>query len=408
MAEALVATPHPFFTYTSEILAWRLGEPAAQPEATYPGDVRTAARVARIMRASATRRGVILLGLGTGELAAALADALPPDTPLAVCSLAPPTARRLVDAGALGWREPDGTRQLLADTSAQALFCLLALATRSAGTDLVTVNPETPGPQERPRLSFLRRLLTESAPAAQSGTQAQPLTLAVMARATEPDLPGFFAAAAGLASRAVIVWDGDAVPEAAGHAALLDAPVVHLARRLDRDFAAQRNTLLAACPPGWILGLDPDERPGPGFRQALDRIMATPGLGGAYFPRMTLFPDETRFKAGYGLWPDLQLRLFANIPPSRPRYIRPIHERLEGLTGRMALALDAPILHYNRLLTDDAAVASKLDAFSAVPGAPVHHLSRAYPTLPRDFFDSLCPEMAPPRILLLPAGSSEQ
>jgi hypothetical protein len=404
MAEDAVTTQqHPFFTYTAEILSWRLGEPLQADAWELPSLAQTTARAKRILRAGAGRQGVVLLGLGTGELAAALAKALPPAMPLTVLSLAPATVRSRSAAGVLAWRTPDGTRQLLVDTSEQALFCLLVMTGQAAATTLVTVNPEAVSPNERQGLQRLRRLLTESAPVQTPEAHAPSLTLAVMARQNEPNLADFFAAATGLANQAVILWDGDTVPDAANLAAHLGIPVKHLARRLNRDFAAQRNAMLAACPQGWILYLDPDERPGPGFRESLGRIMGTDGVDSAFFPRLTLFPDEGRVKAGYGLWPDLQQRLFQNAPPARPRFVRPIHERLEGLSGRAALALDAPILHYNRLLTDDVSVVRKLAAFSAAPGAPCHHLSNDYPTLPRDFFTALngTPPLA--RVLLLPS-----
>jgi hypothetical protein len=404
MAGDEVTIQHPFFTYTTEILSWRLGETPEANVGDQPTVVQTVVRAKRILRACAGRQGVVLLGLGTGDLVAALAQDLPPAMPLTVLSLNPTAARRLRDAGALAWHTPESSRQLLADTSEQALFCLLAMAGQTAATFLITVNPEAASPEERQGLARLRRLLTESAPAPAPVPEmpASALTLAVMARPDAPDMAGFFDAVTGLATRAVILWDDDAVPQAAHQATSLNIPVKHLARRLDLDFAAQRNAMLAGCPQGWVLYLDPDERPGPGFRESLSRIMATESVGSAFFPRQTLFPDESHFKAGYGLWPDLQQRLFQNVPPARPRFVRPIHERLEGLSGRAALALDAPILHYNRLLADDASVVEKLAAFSAAPGAPRHHLSHAYPTLPRDFFAALAGKPPLARVLLLP------
>lgn len=400
---------HPYYTYTAEILSWRLGDSPPLPGAggTSPDASQTAARTRRVLRTATHRQTVVLCGLGTGQLAAALADALPLATALVVVSLDPPAARRLFDAHALTWISPDGSRQLLADSSEQALFCLLAMAGVSPETALVTTNPEDATPGERQGLARLRRLLAESAPlAAEASFAAAPppeLTLAVMARPDEPDLSGFFDGCAGLASRAVILWDAPAVPEAASQASALGVPVSHLARPLARDFAAQRNALLAACQPGWVLTLDPDERPGPGFREIAWRLTATAGIGAAYFPRLTLFPDPGHAKVGHGLWPDLQLRLFSNAPPARPRYTRPVHERLEGLAGRAALALYAPLYHHNRLLADDEAVVAKLSAYNAASGAPRHRLSRDYPTLPLEFFANLTGKDAAARVLLLPA-----
>uniref|UniRef100_I2PXW9 Glycosyl transferase n=1 Tax=Desulfovibrio sp. U5L TaxID=596152 RepID=I2PXW9_9BACT len=398
---------HPFFTYTREILSWRLGDPApVGPASGVPGPDRTDARVRRILRAAPGRPAVFLLGLGTGRLASALAAALPPATALTVLSLVPATARHLWDAGSLAWITPEGPRQLLADSSPQALFCLLAMAGPSPGEALVTVNPEDTSPDEREALVRLRRLLDETSPLvlpAGAAPAGPGLTLAVLARPDEPDLPGFFEACRGLASQAVVLWDGPDVPAAADGAASLGIPVRHLARPLGRDFAAQRNALLRACPPGWVLTLDPDERPGPGFGDLAARLAATPGVGAAYFPRITLYPDAGHAKAGHGLWPDLQLRLFSTAPPARARYVRPVHERLEGLAGRAALALGTPIFHHNRLLADDDAVQAKLARYDAAGGAPVHRLSRDYPSLPLSFFTPPAGKAPDGRVLLLPA-----
>ena len=77
----IAAAPHPFFTYSAEVLAWRLGsgEDAAMPPAAAPE--ATTARAARVLRALGGRRRVALLGLGSGDLAAALP---PPCRPGAV------------------------------------------------------------------------------------------------------------------------------------------------------------------------------------------------------------------------------------------------------------------------------------------------------------------------------------
>lgn len=435
---------HPFFTYTTEILAWRLGR---TPDATSVGELavpakadpgRARAKAARIVRAARDARDIVLLGLGRGETAAALAEVLPPDKFLTVLSADPAAAAGLRAADRLGWFAVDGRARLVADSSRQALLCLPLLAGWDARDALVVVNPEPCPPVEREALAWVRRMLAGCAPLpapgssakAPSGSQADAptddgpgpapgslldagpdvsaaapaptVTLAVLVRPGEPGLAAFFAACAGLADAAVLCWDAADIPEAAALAAALDMPVRHLARPLRNDFAAQRNALLAACPPGWVLTLDPDERPGPGFRQAIARLTRTPGLGAAYFPRLTLYPDAGHVKIGHGLWPDLQLRLFRKAGPDHPRYVRPVHERLDGLCGRAALALDAPLVHHNRLLADDGTVTAKLAAYDAAGGAPRHHLSPDYPTLPLAFFTALIGKPVPGRVLLLP------
>ena len=399
--------PHPFFTYSAEVLAWRLGggqtaplPPAAAPEAT-------AARVARVLRALAGRRRIALLGLGNGDLAAALAAALPADTRLDVVCLAPETARESLAVGRLPWLSPNSPAQLVADASVQAACHLLWAKGLAPDNTLVTVNPEPAEAGEAKNLALVRRLLTAGRllpdPDPRPTSPSLP-TLALLARAGEPALGEFFEAARGLASRAVIVWDAAEVPPVAKAAARLNIPVRHLARPLAGDFAAQRNACLDACPPGWVLSLDPDERPGPGLAAAAARIMACPEAGAAYFPRLTLYPAPSRAKVGHGLWPDWQLRLFRTDATPGPRYVRPLHERLEGHPGNAVLALDAPILHHNRLLADAAGVADKLEAFSQVAGAARHRLSVDYPTLPLDFFAPLAPNGGPSRCLLLPPG----
>ena len=96
------------------------------------------------------------------------------------------------------------------------------------------------------------------------------------------------------------------------------------------------------------------------------------------------------------------MRLFRTDARPGPRYVRPLHERLEGHPGAAVLALDAPILHHNRLLADAAEVAGKLEAFSQVAGAARHHLSADYPTLPLEFFAALTPTGGQGRHILLP------
>ncbi|WP_232502863.1 hypothetical protein [Solidesulfovibrio magneticus] len=403
----IAAAPHPFFTYSAEVLAWRLGSGQAVPPPPAAAPEATAARTARVLRALGERRRVALLGLGSGDLAAALAAALPENTGLDVVCLAPDIARKSLAAGRVPWLKPGGPAQLVADASVQAVCHLLWAKGLAPENTLVTVNPEPAETGEANSLARVRRLLTAGRLLPDPGPTptSRPLpTLALLARADEPALGTFFEAARGLACQAVIVWDAAEIPPAAEAAARLDIPVRHLARPLAGDFAAQRNALLAACPPGWVLSLDPDERPGPGFAAAVVRIMACPEAGAAYFPRLTLYPAPGWAKVGHGLWPDWQLRLFRTDATPGPRYVRPLHERLEGHPGAAVLALDAPILHHNRLVADAAGVADKLEAFSRMAGAARHRLNADYPTLPLDFFTSLVPGGGPGRCLLLPPG----
>ena len=114
-------------------------------------------------------------------------------------------------------------------------------------------------------------------------------------------------------------------------------------------------------------------------------IMLIKRLEACYFPRMTFYPDEKNCKIGFGLWPDLQLRLFKNI--KGVRFERPVHERLTGITGRTALAIDANILHYSRLRKSPEQLAAKLKRFDETANDGVQHiLNDDYPSIERDLF----------------------
>ena len=132
----------------------------------------------------------------------------------------------------------------------------------------------------------------------------------------------------------------------------------------------------------WLFYLDADERIPSRLDERLPALTRLPGVHGIHFPRQTLFPDDRHFKVGYGLWPDLQLRLFRKGPGVR--FERPIHEHVVGLPGRQAVFLDASILHLSRLLKQNDQIRAKLDAFNAC-GAPQHHLSEDYPVLPLEW-----------------------
>ena len=100
---------------------------------------------------------------------------------------------------------------------------------------------------------------------------------------------------------------------------------------------------------------------------------------------MTFYPDENSCKVGFGLWPDLQLRLFRNR--ESVRFENPIHEKLTGVEGRVALALDAPILHYSRLRKTPETLTAKLKRFDTVGNKHVQHLlNEDYPNLNRSAF----------------------
>ena len=145
--------------------------------------------------------------------------------------------------------------------------------------------------------------------------------------------------------------------------------------------------MLAGCAGDWVLYLDGDEMLAPEVWALLPKLLGQPDLNGFWFPRRTLYPDQEHAMAGLGLWPDLQLRLFRNLPGLR--FTEPVHERLQGLRGPVAVPLDAAILHYSHLRKSPEMLRDKLRGFDqAVREGYTHRLNTDYPHLPLSFFVS--------------------
>jgi hypothetical protein len=328
---------------------------------------------------------LVLLGLGSGRLACDLASRLPAGVDLTACTLQPEAARALDRAGSLAELQASSRAAVLADSSPWALFCLWILAGLRPGDTLVLPNPESPDQDlYRPLLSAFAG--ARPLPAAPAGQDTPlPLALAAILAPGDPGLREFFAQVPAGLAEATVLWDADEPPPAPP---ACPAPVRHLARPLRKDFAAQRNALLATLPSGWTLVLDADERLAPATWDLLPALAATAEAAGAAalaLPRMTLYPDPDHVLAGFGLWPDLQVRLFRNTPGLR--YERPVHERLTGLPGPTALSLGTPILHLNRLLKTPEQTLDKLAGFDAASGHSLRHtLSADYPRLPATAF----------------------
>ncbi|MFW5734161.1 MAG: glycosyl transferase family 2 [Oceanidesulfovibrio sp.] len=385
------AFPHPFFEYSRAVLDFRLGKSCrsfAVRDFRAEEDVAAAAERAVRMLQRTGRPRVLLLGLGDGRLARTLAapGALPPGVELTVCDADPELVRELVASGQTAgdvpflpdWITPRGNRQLLVDASPHALFLLLALAGYGPDGSVILQNPSAPVSTE---IQNVRRLLANASRVDIPEHVLQPPpSLASILHPEEPALDQFFAQAPSWARQWVVVWDAKDVPETARRLARehCPVPVTHLARTLHGDFAAQRNACLAAVNGDHVLFLDGDERLTPEGWALIPRL-ADMDVAGWLFPRRTLYPEASRCKIGYGLWPDLQLRLF-RIGPG-VAFERPVHERVVGLSGATGIAPAASILHHSRLLKDPQQLARKLQTFdNAGHGAVRHRLAAEYPS----------------------------
>jgi len=373
-------------TYTAAVLEFGFREDSpASPSATAdPADV--AAFAERSLRILDKSRGetLILFGLGNGEHALALAAGLPEKTRLVVCEIDPAVARAFLAAHP-AWNSPDSRTLVLADTSPWALLYILAMSGVAPDKAALALNPAL-ADETRTAYRNLQRLFMNAKPhqainssyLSHVGVQAPDLSVGVILAPNEPGLDEFFAQFPDWVREVVVIWDAEEVP---GQEFTCAAPIRQLAHPLD-DFASQRNRMLDKCAGEWVLYLDGDERFSEDVWGLLPACLLVKRLTACWFPRMTLYPDETRCKAGYGLWPDLQLRLFRN--EKGVRFTRPVHERLTGVTGRTALVLDAPILHYSRLTKSPEVLTAKLKRFDVASGGDISHvLNDDYPTIPR-------------------------
>ncbi len=393
--------------YTQAVLSVRLGNavatahPAAAPDAVRQAAERVAAR--------AQGRPVLLAGLGDGALPLAL-HACMPDTPLIIVELEPENAR-LALAGPAGNifggisgdlpGAPDwaATRALLTDTSGWALALLLFQIGLGPDVCAVELNPFAESGARRKFLHW-KTLFTGCAPLVLPLSGPQPdLALAAILHPDDAGLEGFFRQIPPWLARAAVVWDAAEVPEQGRAAAAACAvPVLHAARPLAGDFSAQRNAALHLVSQDWVLFLDADERLEEDTWNRLPALMAMPFAAWA-FPRLTLYPDAAHARAGYGLWPDVQMRLLRNSP--RLHFERPVHEVARGVDGRAGLLLAGSIRHESWLLKKRAAQAERLAVFNSAAGRETHRLSAEYPALEAEFFISLNGlSLAPPALAL--------
>jgi hypothetical protein len=373
------------YAYTAEVLAFDFAEQASVsvPEAL-TGDVlhrmlsRTLAAFARSGRSK-----FLLLGVHSGALAAGLARALPAGT-LCVAELVPSLVRALRAQDRLPWWTEKGGAGLVSDSSSWALFALLEHAGFGVGAAFVLPNPELV-PSEKRLWRQLELMLTRMQPVEPTSEPPMPrLSAAAILSPAEPDLAVFFRQFPPWLTELVLVWDAPALPDQLlpkGVLQELPFPVRQMARPLGADFSAQRNAMLAVCTADWVLYLDADERLSPEDWAKMPGLCAL-GASGWHLPRISSYPTADRALVGFGLWPDIQLRLFRN--GEGLTFVNPVHERLVGLSGQQGLALCVNIEHLSRLRKNEAQLRAKLEVFDAAGAGHVRHaLSAAYPSVPR-------------------------
>jgi hypothetical protein len=298
--------------YSAEVLAFQWKD--AAPDMPLPAIAAPGPELARILRLTekSGRREVVLFGLGTGGLAAALARDLPAGTRLTVLCLDPAGARALQQAGRLSWvvgrrapcpagrhlglgpapapgpGRPVG-RALLPDPQPRGL------GRRGRAADSPCAGPGRPAGRSR----FRPRPGT--GPAAYRRGHPQP-------RRAGP--AAFFARLPGLAGRGGGGLGRRAVPD-------LNLSCAAPCARRPGPWPGTSRPSATACwpsPPGtgsciWTPTRSWNLRTGcgcPGSRPWQE-------AAGWHLPRLTFYPDPEHCRLGFGLWPDLQLRLFSGV-----------------------------------------------------------------------------------------------
>lgn len=363
--------------YTAQTLCFELGQTRIPkpPPAMDDGQIRYCLNAAK-------RRNyeyLVLLGIADLESVHSLSKGLGRDQKLVLSD----TDLQRGHAFSPGLKDLPQNTALVADTSVWAHILLWIESGINHGNSVVVINPALP-PEQKNELKPLAMTWRASrlVPLDSDGRSApRSLGFGAILSEHEKDLDSFFTAASGLAGKGSIVWDSKKtgnLPEIPGFA--------HRERSLAGDFSAQRNAMLGGLDSDWVLYLDGDERLDPDLENALPGLMDM-GVSGFYFPRFTLFPDRDHFKVGYGLWPDLQLRLFENQPGLK--FKNPVHEELDGLCGQRAIVLGRGIIHLQHMLKKKQELAKKLQTFDQASQNTVSHvLSDDYPNLPLDLMAS--------------------
>lgn len=333
---------------------------------------------------------LVLFGLGSGAQAKALNAALPDCARLIVCETDTNLVRTFLDAN-LDWLDADSRAQIIGDISLWAQLYLTEMAGASAKNTHTVLNPELED-EAKGRYQALQRLFLSarqhqainSSYLSHVAVQAPDMSVGVILSPDEPNLDEFFAQFPDWVKEVVVIWDSEEVPTELPNC---DVPVKHFANPLT-DFSDQRNRMLEECEGEWVLYLDGDELFSEDTWALFTALLLIKRLEACYFPRMTFYPDDSNAKVGFGLWPDLQLRLFRNREGIR--FERPVHEKLTGVEGRVALVLDAPILHYSRLRKTPEQLVAKLERFDQASGDQVQHvLNDEYPSLSRREFNEV-------------------
>ncbi len=109
-------------------------------------------------------------------------------------------------------------------------------------------------------------------------------------------------------------------------------------RKLEGDFAAQKNSVIENCSGDYIVHLDADELPHETLMEQLPQIIEMNDVDLIYLPRINTVDGITEQhikqwgwvmnEKGWVNYPDFQSRVFKNNKDIR--WVRPVHEQIQG------------------------------------------------------------------------------
>ena len=136
----------------------------------------------------------------------------------------------------------------------------------------------------------------------------------------------------------VILWDDFSDDDIESLAKRVCAK--YFQHRLENDFAAHRNAALEKAQKEWVLFLDQDERPQPGFWEELEKVLQKPEYDTYFIRRETQFLGKV---LQHGETGSVQILRLARKSVGKGKWRRPVHEiwEIEQKTG----LISTPILH---------------------------------------------------------------
>ena len=118
----------------------------------------------------------------------------------------------------------------------------------------------------------------------------------------------------------------------------IDSRVIHYDRKLDKDFSAQKNSVIEKSSGDYIFHIDADEYPNEILLQQLKEILTINDVDLIWIPRVSTvdgYTQEDVQKWGWRVtennwinYPDYQARVFRNHKDIR--WTRPLHEYITG------------------------------------------------------------------------------